>query len=1033
MAAHCDLQLLLVVKDLHASIQELSECHGRDRRPITDGSASLHRLCTRLEYLLQYDQKEKKSILGTRKDYWDYFCVCLNGHRCGVEVLKFVNGTPKLSTSLGKGRAFIRYCLVWQQLADSLQLCFHNQKLVSDWYYARSPFLSDRLREDIVEQLYALNAITFDLPLMGVDLDTSWPIARWETPFDRPVSRTSPNGTESRRSVENESTQGIPSPTAATDAETDKLKTSTRISRRDPSNSSFKGMSKNTSQDPEEDQVDTEGTKESGKTDVRGVTSGTAETAGISDNDGHPTGRQTLALETAESGSTPEQLPQSEHGAPVCQQEERAIGVHQVSNCSVQPLEGSDIGGPGKGQGVVTILAAGDQREGELSKEAEQQSLIEELKRELQEKEHIIEELQGLLKEKEKIKVEECSKHQREIATLQEMQKESAEKLNRLGQLEDSNKFLNETVEEMDSILDGLRRALAAKEQEDILLRKEQMEKMAAAEQVHQEEMERLKLVLRGHRERGDEMEQEGNHWPKESTLASVQSGKELEVGEPSMEMKNLQSKLRCLESLNKSLEGKYQQSQQQIRELEMSVVSLQSEVGRLQGCEQQTWDTILPPDRNRREANENLEGNMRMIQTESEKLEDGQLEREGLAEEGALLLESLTALEQEKQQAQEKISDLDQQLSPEENRNTAAKNDRCLNTLKEKLEEIILKLEPKCEEKPDIKAKLEEALAQLSMLTAELTEPRKRAVDEVLAEEKMELSLLQTEDTEVGYSLQEASSEIRPTQRNPFSELSTLDKSTREVAQVKKQMEELEYSHGQMVQRMEERIESLKAERESLECQKEDLEKKVSALEEDLLQLKDTAGKLELDNSKVRSELQEAQATVGELRARSVRPTTNAALDRAAVKVKQRQEECAAGGMQPAVGQLSCPTQEEGVSAPHDHSDFPTDGTGTGVTEEKSSSREAEVKLLVASLTQAKVTEEELRQLLKKAQEDAKSREEECRDLKEMVVSLKERTVQLLREKDLLWQKAERLESPQLAGPKASLRRNQLGSKKGI
>ncbi|GCC17760.1 hypothetical protein chiPu_0021578, partial [Chiloscyllium punctatum] len=131
MAGDTDLQLLRVIKDFQASIEELCKDQERNELPITDANPILHSLCTRLEYLLQYDQKEKKTIFGSRKDYWDYINLCLNSHKCGTNAVEFINLTSQL-TSLGKGRAFIRYCLVQQKLADSLQLCFLNQQLVRD-------------------------------------------------------------------------------------------------------------------------------------------------------------------------------------------------------------------------------------------------------------------------------------------------------------------------------------------------------------------------------------------------------------------------------------------------------------------------------------------------------------------------------------------------------------------------------------------------------------------------------------------------------------------------------------------------------------------------------------------------------------------------------------------------------------------------------------------------------------------------------------------------------------------------------------
>ncbi|KAM7400396.1 hypothetical protein PAMA_004879 [Pampus argenteus] len=82
---------------------------------------------------------------------------------------------PQLKTSLGKGRAFIRYSLVHQRLADTLQQCLINQKVTSDWYYARSPFLKSHLTADIINHLYELNQIQFDVAARGYDLDAEWP------------------------------------------------------------------------------------------------------------------------------------------------------------------------------------------------------------------------------------------------------------------------------------------------------------------------------------------------------------------------------------------------------------------------------------------------------------------------------------------------------------------------------------------------------------------------------------------------------------------------------------------------------------------------------------------------------------------------------------------------------------------------------------------------------------------------------------------------------------------------------------------
>ncbi|KAK7896145.1 hypothetical protein WMY93_021470 [Mugilogobius chulae] len=170
-----DNQLQRIIRDLQEAVSELSKEHRECGEPITDDSPSLHKFFYKLEYLLQFDQKEKSTFLGQRKDYWDYFCECLMKIKGANDGIRFVKSIPELKTSLGKGRAFIRYCLVHQRLADTLQQCLINQRVTSDWYYARSPFLKSYLTADIINHLYELNQIQFDVAARGYDLDADWP------------------------------------------------------------------------------------------------------------------------------------------------------------------------------------------------------------------------------------------------------------------------------------------------------------------------------------------------------------------------------------------------------------------------------------------------------------------------------------------------------------------------------------------------------------------------------------------------------------------------------------------------------------------------------------------------------------------------------------------------------------------------------------------------------------------------------------------------------------------------------------------
>ncbi|XP_041057553.1 FYVE and coiled-coil domain-containing protein 1-like [Carcharodon carcharias] len=1093
MAGDTDIQLLKVIKDLQNSIQELCKAWEKNQLPITDASPVLYGLCTKLEYLLQYDQKERKTIFGSQKDYWDYICVCLNSHKCGTNVQK-CNHTTRLKTSMGKGRAFIRYCLVQQQLADSLQLCFLNQELASEWYYARNPFLSERLRSDIMEQLYSLNEITFDLALEGVDLDTAWPLGRSEFKTPRRTSGT-------------------------------------RIPFNNPFKVMYKKANNRPAKDPEHEKpVDIGGMKESRKTEVQGVSSGTSAPLGASSSLGAPQESQDPILkmytDSGDSRSDPVQQAQSEFDMQMFQQEERNIGLvsnlDQKPNGSEQPRERGQVDAQ-RYQGIVTILTTDEKRVTERKVVAEQQPLLEKLNKGLMEKEHIIEQLNRLLEEKEKIHEEESSKLQQGISNLKEMQKKGEEESNRVVQLEESNKFLNETVEEMDRILDQLNQAMVKKDHENMLLRKE-VKKMAAVQQAHEEELEKLKLMLGEHQK-----EYNGVKWDadkrlkivseelknKESILAGFQSKFELETGEQLAEMEGLRSKLQNLESLNNSLEDKYKVSQQKVKDLEMSVIALQSEISRLQVLEiqllQQSGAAILSPDGKElklRVDNGNVEENLRESQNE---LISQEQERNELAQEETTCSESLTALKQEHQQALVKISDLHQKLEKykaqkqnsknpsEENTNIAAKEWENLKVLKDKLEEINQKLESSNADKSEAKWKLEEMVAQLHWLIAEQSSIENQATEfknqhEVLTEEmktklatserkQAEMVLVQTENTKLKHSLQVISEEKTSTRRELTSVLSALEESGQEVARVKKQMEELDNNCRLEVQGMMERTEAIQAERETLEQQKEDLKNKVSFLNKGLPQLTESAAKMELANTKTRGEMERTQAEVEQLRTQLVQLSSKkGALEEKVARMGQRQVDDVAcklektqEGKEGAQWQLSslakeneelqaelqamrdqmCSLQqsmaqatsdfEQGMAKKNAECNRQTEALNEALLTEREDiqhkakelkSKDAELLSLAESLARAKRIEEDLKDTLKETIEDAKSREEkshrEIQDLRETLRSLKERTVELLREKDVLWQKSDKLEFNQRQSDQKRLsRKDRFGSKK--
>ncbi|XP_068264323.1 RUN and FYVE domain-containing protein 4 [Nyctibius grandis] len=170
-----DGELNRVIRDLQKTVAELNRSYREQNLPVTDGSRELHSLCAQLEFLLQFDLKEKRSFFGQRKDYWDFLCQGLARRRQEHEGVRFVTSLEKLKTPVGRGRAFLRYCLVHRQLAESLQLCLLDPESLREWYYARSPFLSPQRRAEILGSLYELDSVTFHLALRRADLDIAWP------------------------------------------------------------------------------------------------------------------------------------------------------------------------------------------------------------------------------------------------------------------------------------------------------------------------------------------------------------------------------------------------------------------------------------------------------------------------------------------------------------------------------------------------------------------------------------------------------------------------------------------------------------------------------------------------------------------------------------------------------------------------------------------------------------------------------------------------------------------------------------------
>ncbi|XP_073235994.1 RUN and FYVE domain-containing protein 2-like isoform X2 [Porites lutea] len=160
-----------LISDIVGYITELKNIYQTSQRAITDDETTLHKFCVKLETVMRHEQKERYSLLGARKDYWNFISDCIPKD----DGIRFVHAVPQVKTPQGKGRAFIRFSLVKRSLADAIQRCLVMRKHLSSCYGPEAILCHPSLSTALINKLYDLNDIEFDLPCAGHELDISWP------------------------------------------------------------------------------------------------------------------------------------------------------------------------------------------------------------------------------------------------------------------------------------------------------------------------------------------------------------------------------------------------------------------------------------------------------------------------------------------------------------------------------------------------------------------------------------------------------------------------------------------------------------------------------------------------------------------------------------------------------------------------------------------------------------------------------------------------------------------------------------------
>ncbi|GIY43633.1 hypothetical protein CDAR_271111 [Caerostris darwini] len=161
--------------DIEACIVELKKRFSVEKIPINDDCAVLHQLEEKLETILLLGLKENGGVFGVKRSYWDYIVTCFSVSKRLHEGIKFVKSNSELKSSLGRGRALIRFCFMQKCLADTLQSCFIDHKTTRDFYSDRCLPLQPKRWSSLVTFLYDLNEINFDLNSQNSELDISWP------------------------------------------------------------------------------------------------------------------------------------------------------------------------------------------------------------------------------------------------------------------------------------------------------------------------------------------------------------------------------------------------------------------------------------------------------------------------------------------------------------------------------------------------------------------------------------------------------------------------------------------------------------------------------------------------------------------------------------------------------------------------------------------------------------------------------------------------------------------------------------------
>ncbi|KAL5019334.1 hypothetical protein ScPMuIL_005056 [Solemya velum] len=148
---------------------------------ITDEHKQLRPLCENLEAIFRKGLRKNGGWFGT-SDYWSWISKLdneWNGTRISPAlcmIVNYVKNSRKAKSIKGKGRLFLRICLLKKVLGEVVQLLCNNRLLSETWYEPSESILGNEILTEIfLSLLHELKELSFSLDLKNASfLDDSW-------------------------------------------------------------------------------------------------------------------------------------------------------------------------------------------------------------------------------------------------------------------------------------------------------------------------------------------------------------------------------------------------------------------------------------------------------------------------------------------------------------------------------------------------------------------------------------------------------------------------------------------------------------------------------------------------------------------------------------------------------------------------------------------------------------------------------------------------------------------------------------------